>query len=358
MNRTAWRPVLVPVFLLGTALSAFGAEIRDSAGLFSPEARAKAKIELERIETAAKLPITIETLEGLNGRTIDQAIPERAESLGIRGLFVLIAKQESKIEASASREYAPLFPVDRRRSIESAFVSEFKNRRFDDGLTKGVAAIDSAVGAARNEAGGSLQPAQNKGTFGFDSVVGIILVVLAVIVVFRLIGSLFGGRRDANYGPNMGMGGRPMGGGPGYGPGAPGYGYGGGGGGGFFSSLFGGIGGAMAGNWLYDQFTGRHHSHGQMPGTYDQGAGIPPAAPQGSEWTQDGGTDFGGGSTGGSDWGSGGGGGSDWGGSSGGADWGGSTGGGDWGGGGGGDWGGGGGSDWGGGGGDDAGGGW
>ena len=32
-------------------------------------------------------------------------------------------------------------------------------------------------------------------------------------------------------------------------------------GGGFFSSVLGGLGGALAGNWLYDQFAGGHHSN-------------------------------------------------------------------------------------------------
>jgi len=96
------------------------------------------------------------------------------------------------------------------------------------------------------------------------SIVGVAVLWIGL----RVLGSLFGGNR---------MGGRPMGGpgggypagGPGYG--APGY---GGGGGGFMSSLFGGIGGAMAGNWLYDQFSGRHHGAGGMypdQTSYDQG---------------------------------------------------------------------------------------
>ena len=51
------------------------------------------------------------------------------------------------------------------------------------------------------------------------------------------------------------MPGQGMGGGPGYYGGA-GY---GGGRGGFFSSVLGGLGGALAGNWLYDQFSGGRH---------------------------------------------------------------------------------------------------
>ena len=64
---------------------------------------------------------------------------------------------------------------------------------------------------------------------------------------------------------------------PGYGYGGGGYGGPGGGGGGFFSSLFGGIGGAMAGNWIYDQFSGRHQGGGSVENaSYDPPAQRPP----------------------------------------------------------------------------------
>ena len=54
---------------------------------------------------------------------------------------------------------------------------------------------------------------------------------------------------------------------------APGYG-GGGGGGGFMSSMFGGIGGALAGNWLYDQFSGRPSRRGSVDqSSYDPAVG-------------------------------------------------------------------------------------
>jgi uncharacterized protein len=80
------------------------------------------------------------------------------------------------------------------------------------------------------------------------------------------------------------------------------------------SSLFGGIGGAMAGNWLYDQFSGRHHGSGNMypdQTNYDQGS-SPADDPSTGSWGGGGG-DWGGGG-GGGDWGGGGGdgGGGDW----------------------------------------------
>lgn len=161
----------------------------------------------------------------------------------------------------------------------------------------------------------------------------IILGIFGVLLVLRLLGGLF--NRGAGAGNSGQMGGMGMprpgmgpGGGPGY-YGGPGY---GGRGGGFFSGMLGGLGGVLAGNWLYDQFSGRHggmtsadayHSADYTSGTPEGGDAIvggDDGLGGGGDWGGDAGTA----DTGGGDWGGGGG---DWGG-----------GGGDWGGGGGGDW--------------------
>jgi uncharacterized protein len=135
--------------------------------------------------------------------------------------------------------------------------------------------------------------------------------VAIIWIGLRVLGSLF--RRGGNQ--MAGQGGMQPQGGPGFGGGYGGH------GGGFMSSLFGGIGGAMAGNWLYDQFSGRHHGPGNMypdQTNYDQG-GSPADDPSTGSWGGGGGDWDGGG--GGGDWGGGGG---DWGGGGGdggGGDW-------------------------------------
>ncbi len=155
-------------------------------------------------------------------------------------------------------------------------------------------------------------------------------MIIGVLLLTRLFSR-------ANQPGGYGASGRPgpMG-GPGYGAGgygAPGY----GGRGGFWQGMLGGLGGAIAGNWLYGQFSGRHHQpdhdYGGTGYTGAEGGALPPDT--GADWGGTGGADWGGGDVAdtGGDWGGGGGG--DWGGG-GGGDWGG--GGGDWGGGGGGDW--------------------
>jgi uncharacterized protein len=350
--------IAVPILVLWTGLTALASDVRDEAGMFSPDAIRKAKATLSRVEQDSKLNVLIESVTSLNGRSPRSAVIERGNSLRLSGMLVLIAKNEHKIEALVSNEYNSYFPSSRLQPIIDTIIQEFKSKRFDEGLIRGAEAVERSVSQAKADAGGSLRPttttvrnapaprapapipvpAPRRGNFGFGSVIGLILIVLAVIVVIRLIGGLFGAGRGA-YGPGMGPG-APMG-GPGYGPGpGPGYGYGGGRGGGFFSSLFGGIGGAMAGNWLYDQFSGRRHQQYDDQTYHDPASTSPPPdQPLGGQWGANegagGGWDDGsGGGGGGGDWGGGGG---DWGGGGGGGDWGGSTGGGDWGGGGGGD---------------------
>ena len=258
MFKTRWLLAL-PLVLAATLSSAQASSIRDDAGLFSAEVVSQARAKLDRIEREYRAPVTIETVETLNGRNIDEVLPEHAREIGAKGLFVLIAKKETKIEVERSGDYATAFPTDRLRKIRAEFIAGLKKNP-DAGLKQGVDAVEKEAAAARAETGGVVRRAAPpagrfnppgrpaavpRASFGLGSLVGIGLVILAVLVGIRLLGALMGGNRGGYPGR------------PGYG--GPGYGGGGGGGGGFMSSMFGGIGGALAGNWLYDQFSGRHH---------------------------------------------------------------------------------------------------
>ena len=135
----------------------------------------------------------------------------------------------------------------------------------------------------------------------------IIVGIFGVLLVLRLIGGLFNRSAGQGYPGQAGMGMQVLewaagpvtyGGGPGYG----------GRGGGFFSSMLGGLGGALAGNWLYDQFSGGRHGQygsadaGSMPdstGAPDQGGdaiiGADDDPGGGTSWDDGGGGDVGGG---------------------------------------------------------------
>ncbi len=346
--------LVVPALLAAAIFSsASAAEIRDKAKLFSPEAVKKAQTELDRLQSEYDVPVTLETIESLEGENITAVTEKHARAVGAQGVYILIPKADHKVHAEASKHYLQYLTTTRMNSVTSAISTEFKAGDFDKGLSQGVAKLGSVFSDAKTDAGGTIRqnsaPNTRRGgaavpvrkapaartSFGGFSLITIILGILAIFFVIRMLGALFGAMRGNQYGGGGGMmggrGGYPGQGGPGYGGG--GYGGAPAGGGGFMSSLFGGIGGAMAGNYLYDKFSGRENNagYGEQAG-YSQGEA--PVADNSPDWNGGGATSDWGGDTastdapaGGGDWGGGGGG--DWGGG------GGDTGGGDWGGGGG-----------------------
>jgi hypothetical protein len=353
-----------PLLLLALALPAVSrveaSEIRDRAGMFSPEAVKKAQAQLDQIERKTRIPIVIETIDSIPGleknaptnarrKAIDDLAVERVKKEHDAGVYLLMSSRDRVLSNVLVRARdAARLPKESRLEIYNALLDHFKEKRFDAGLASAVALLDQSLSAPSNARANGHAPAApipgrrggnvNGAGFGVGTLLMIGLGIFAVLILLRALGGLFG-RSGGGYSSPMGMGGMPgpgMGPGPGYGP--QGYGgYGAPRGGGFFSGMLGGLGGALAGNWLYDQFSGRHGSPGQTdagaytPGestsAYDPAGDAPVGADDtggmGGSWDDPGPADTGG----------------DWGGGDGGADWGG--GGGDWGGGGGdggGDW--------------------
>jgi uncharacterized protein len=333
--------VLAASFVLTPAQAS---SVRDHAHLFSSEAVEKAQAQLDQLERSTHIPVVIETIEkvpGLDRKASTEEKHEAINALAVRkdnaikdeGIYYLISKNDRVNSNILVRErFKRLLPDSTRTKIGAAFLDQFKKGDFDGGLSHGVQAIERAlagasIGHKAAEAPGGIPLAARHQ--GGQSTMGtfflIMLGIFGVLLVLRLLGGLFGRSAGAGY-PGQ-MGGMPRPGMGGYG--APGY----GGGGGFFSGMLGGLGGALAGNWLYDQFSGRHggmnsadamHSADYGAGGADQGGdaivGADDNPAGGGSWD-----DAGTGDTGGGDWGGGGG---DWGG--GGGDWGGGGGGGDW----------------------------
>ncbi len=328
---------LVVLAWLGAHVPAHAFDVRDRAGLFSPEAVREANQKLKAIEERTGVPVRIEVVPSLAEVLTPQEEAQKAEKKpldminevalridkqeGNRGIYVLIAKKEGvNSNVLIPKGLEAQLPAARRAAIRDELTRPFKERQFDKGLGAAVATIDEFLpgkSGPQRDAAPKANPGPNGGQRG--SFMGTLLffgfIILAIWLVLRVVGAIFrgifGGGQYRAQGPM-----RP-GYGPGYGP-APG-------GGGFMSSLFGGIGGALFGNYLYDQFSGRHHHGGGEaqgwtgPTTPSDGGGIVGGDDpnRNASW---GGGDWGGGDTGGGgDWGGGGG---DWGGG-GGGDWGG-----------------------------------
>jgi uncharacterized protein len=360
MTNLRWL-LAIPVALAGMIVAApvQASTIRDSAGMFSPAVVKKLDAQLNRLERTTKIPVVIETIDAIPGldkdastsvkrKAIDTYAIRRDREIRDEGIYFLISKHDKVFSRVLIRErLEELLPIEKRDAIRDALVEEFKKGNFDAGLTRAVETIEQALENAtvvnkgakapgvlpRHAGAGNAKAAQSTmGVFWM-----ILLAIVVVLLVLKVLGGLFGRSANSGYPGQMGGMGmqRPgMGQGPGYFGG--GGGYGGGRGGGFFSSLMGGIGGAVAGNWLYDQFSGRHGNVNTSDAySHDPGAGVPDQggdAIVGADDDPGGGTSWddggGGNDAGGGDWGGGGG---DWGG--GGGDWGGGGdggGGGDW----------------------------
>jgi uncharacterized protein len=332
--------------------------------MFSPRSVEEAESRLNKLERSTGVPVVIETIKAIPGltketskdereRAVNQLAKRRDQEIHDEGIYILISQREHLISETLIRErLAHVLPLEKRHAIRQAFIERFHEKDYDGGLLSGVRAIETTLNGVKVEHRAAHTPVpaargeRVRGAAGGGSTMGTILLIgggiLAVFLILRVLGGLFGRSSGAGY-PNQagGMGmprpGMGPGGGPGYYGGGGGYG-GGRGGGGFFSGLLGGLGGAMAGNWLYDQMSGRHGGSSTSAGVGyppdeasalpDQGDAIIGAdddGGRGASWD-----DGGAGDTGGGDWGGGGG---DWGGGDGGGDWGGGgggDGGGDW----------------------------
>ena len=91
----------LPLVLAASITSTHASTIRDNAGLFSTDAVRQAQSRLDKLERENQVPVTIETIDSLDGRPIDTVLPERAKQNRAKGLYVLIAKQEPRSRSKA-----------------------------------------------------------------------------------------------------------------------------------------------------------------------------------------------------------------------------------------------------------------
>ncbi|MGO9601358.1 MAG: TPM domain-containing protein [Isosphaeraceae bacterium] len=345
MFRQLTRYFLPLWFLAGLMVAQLeAAGVRDGAGLFSASTVRKVDAELDRLEKRSHVDVVIETIDSIPGlgrnpspevknRAIEDLAEQRAKEIGYEGVYLLISKNDHVISEVLVRErFGALMPRHERLAVRDALRSAFRAGNFDRGLLNATEIIERSLSdvpvqprAVRDLPVGQHAGAQHA-RFGLGTLLKIGLGIFGVLLLLRLLGGLFG-RGSAGYPPQMGMGGMPRPGmGPGYGGPGMGPGYGGPGGygaprgGGFFSGMLGGLGGALAGNWLYDQFSGHHGGH------TDVASAVSPDAPVSQSPESDafvGGDDDSQGGTSWDDPGSTGSAGGDWGGGDGGGDWGG-----------------------------------
>lgn len=272
-------------------------DLVDRAGFFSPTVVEQVNQDLARLKQETKHSVKIETFASLpesRQAEFDKLSPSQrkafyaswlkdvAKSSQADGLLILISKQPSHVEAgiSGKLKQAGYTPAQRQLVLDE-LLSAFRKQEFDQGLTTAVATVSTqfkdlkSPGVAQGQSpshsvpapapgiGQGAQEAETPAWMGWLLIGG---VVLGGLFLISLLGRAFSG---------AGMGG-----------------------GGLFGGLMAGLFGAMAGSWLYDQFSGSsawgQDSHNPTDGSSSASDG----------WDTSGG-DYGGGDFGGGDFGGG-----------------------------------------------------
>lgn len=300
--------------LAGTVSAA--EHIHDEAGLFSRETVSAAERQIAALERQHRHGVTIETFETVSAgrraefekmsaseknRFYSEWLEQRARKQRAEGLFILVTKEPRHVQVGvSSRLRAAGFTDAAKQDVLQTLLADFKENRYDSGLTAALEKVERryaqlhSVSPTTRPVGSrpAAAPGPTQRASGWS--VGTWLIIAAVIIGGMMLLSRLGRSTPASYGP---------GGGTGYPSAGPG------GGGGFLGNMMGGLFGAMAGNWLYDSFSGRSAHAG------DQSSAGPPrdynSDTSGETWDSsggsfdDGGDDFSGGFGGGGDFGGG-----------------------------------------------------
>ena len=350
-THSRFNAILLALCLTLLMASSAVAQVQDDAGFFSADAVSKANQTIDRIkrehgkdlriETYRQIPSNLQSDFQRLGKNAfyEQWAQQRGQALKLDGMLILITREPSRIQIQVGRATRERAFVQRDRDeLTNILASNFKARRYDDGLTQAAEFVYRRLGenlgpesrgaaAQRGPAGGTsggatYPPAPGGGTTsggpgrsnptppvatrtGCGGSMGSMLcMIIAIVGAVVLIKNVFARRAGGGYGGQ----------GPGMPPSAPygggaGYGYGGGaGGGGFGRGMLGGLLGGVLGGWAFDRFRGSHNTGASGIDT-GGAAGLPPTDPSTFD-TGSSGADFGGGG-GGADFGGGGGGGGD-----------------------------------------------
>lgn len=254
--------------------AASGKELTDGGKFFSAEAKQQALERIGELEKKHDLEIDIETFATVPNGQADRvkAMSEKernayfsewlktlAHKEHANGIFILICREPSHLRVGVSKSLHKRGLTDRDRD---AIAAAFRDKKFDEGLMAAISQIGlsaqqlSKAGTspiATQRPSSPMAPAAS-GSMNWGGLVCLgVAALLLVFVVASVIGAFFRG------GSSGGMPGQGYGGGFGGG-------YGGGMGGGLLGNLLGGFGGAMLGNWVYDQWSGGGHAHAGEPG--------------------------------------------------------------------------------------------
>ena len=299
----------VAALLLGasTAHAEMGG-IRDNGAFFSASAKTEAQRNIGEIgkrfskdvviETFSEIPQDLKAGADLTSKTAmnrfyEEWAVKQAKQQRVNGIYILLVKAPPHLQILVGNEtQRNAFSLKDRDALLSLMLAKLRNKQNDDALLEGVNFVNATLRAhqparGRTAAGGGRSEAPGSSHW----ILTALLVGVGVWVVLRIVRAVFAGGGGGGGGAYAGGGMTP-------GPG--------GGGGGFLTNVLGGMFGAAAGMWIYDQFSGRSSSSSSWGGGGDlDNRGDSGFSGQDSDYSGSGG-DFGAEDSGGSDFGGGG----------------------------------------------------
>ncbi len=247
--------------LLAGAIStqAQNGAVRDTAAFFSEASKAEAGRRVAEIGKRFKKDLVIETYaevpeavrQGVNlqdkpaaNRMFEEWTIKQAKQLRVNGIYILLSKEPAHLQIVVGNDTQhAAFTLKDRDALASLMLARLRAKQNDEALLEGVSFVFNTMAshaATRSQpAVGSTSSgvSRSEGSSGLGLILAVLLGVAVLWLVVGLFRSLAGGGGGAGGGMAAGSSG-----------------------GGFFSSLLGGMFGAAAGMWLYDQFSGHHGS--------------------------------------------------------------------------------------------------
>ncbi len=250
--------------LFGTSISLAGlGAVRDNGVFFSDSAKSEATRRISEIEREYKKDLVIETFKEIPeeikqgveltdkaalGRLFEQWTVKQAKQQKVNGVYILLSREPAHIQIVVGNETQnKAFTLMDRNNLSSLMLSKLRKKQNDEALLEGVNFVFTTMAnhvipnnrtnnVSSSSAGPAVQGEQTEQANSWGWIVIAVIGIGAIWLIVGIIRSVFGGRAST-AGPGM----------------SPGY-----GGGGIFSSMLGGMFGAAAGMWLYDQFSGNH----------------------------------------------------------------------------------------------------
>jgi uncharacterized membrane protein YgcG len=282
--------------------------VRDNGNFFSDSATEGANRRISEIKTQFKKDLVVETFKTIpeeisqgvdltdksaRNKMFEQWTVKEAKQQNVNGIYVLLSKEPAHLQIVVGNETQnKAFTLKDRDSLASLMLSKLRKNENDEALSECVKFVATTIAShplpstkvsnfTSPSATSSARASKTEQGIPWGWIITAIVGLFAMWLIVGVIRSLMGGR-GASAGPGMMQGA---------------------GGGGMFNSLLGGMFGAAAGMWLYDQFSG---NHGNAWGGEPENRGTESSGFSGQDTDYSGtGGDFGGSDSGGGDFGGG-----------------------------------------------------